>query len=111
MPDELPLLFEQIRDLLGQAQAGGASKELADVEHTLTDGYASALALEGERWRIEKKIAELALRLKDQTQARELHVLALRLSSADAELTELRRLLAALRDYAESLRIAAAATR
>src|SRR5438093_553672 len=104
MADDLLLLSERIRRLLGQSRAGGASTELAEVEHTLTDGYASALALEGERWRIEKKIGELALRLKDPGEAKELHTLALRLSSTEEELARLRGLLSALRDYADSLR-------
>src|SRR5687768_16704157 len=101
-----PLLFDRIRDLLDEAATGSVSSELAEIEHTLTDGYASALALEGERWRTEKRIAELALRLHDPAQARELHALALRLSSADEELAELRGLLGALRDHAELLRTA-----
>jgi len=107
MTDELPLIFDRIRDLLDEAEAGVGSSELAEIEHTLTDGYASALALEGERWRTEKRIGELALRLNDPAQARELHALALSLSSADEELARLRALLGVLRDHAELLRTAA----
>jgi hypothetical protein len=106
MPNDPPLtlLFDRIRRLLGQYDAGGPSRELPEVEHTLTDGYASALTLEGERWRIERKIADLALRLNDPDEAQELHALAVRLSSADAELTRLRGLLVALREHADALR-------
>ena len=33
---------------------------LARMEDTLTEGYAKALALEAERWRLERRIGEVA---------------------------------------------------
>jgi hypothetical protein len=104
MPDDLSDLLARIRNLIGQAEAGCLPDELPTIEHTLTDGYASALALEGERWRLERQIAELARRLRDPGQARELRELALRLTATDEELADLRRLLASLRGHAATLR-------
>jgi hypothetical protein len=48
MSDDLGILFDRIRVLLERHEA--ERQETADaVEHTLTDGYARALALDGER--------------------------------------------------------------
>ena len=62
--DRSPHLLEQIDELLADA-GRGAARSLARLERTLTDGYALALALEAERWRLEQRIAELAGELGD----------------------------------------------
>ena len=48
---------QQIEDLLT-----AESPTLARVEDTLTEGYARALAIEAERWRLERRIGEVATR-------------------------------------------------
>ena len=71
-----------------------------ELERTLTDGYASALSLEGERLRLERRIGEVAAGIKRPSRNRETEELAdlsLRLSQATSDLTRLRELLVQLR--------------
>jgi hypothetical protein len=87
----------------------GAEVDVDSVERTLTDGYARALELEAERWRIERKMGEVARSIGGGDavdQAAELSSLSARLSTADAELVTLRARLASLRRHADSLRAA-----
>ena len=89
--------------------ASGGPVAVARVEQTLTDGYARALEIEAERWRLERKISEVArlLTAPDAAdRARELSTLSQRLAGADAELVRLRKSLAALRQHAEAVRAA-----
>jgi hypothetical protein len=103
------MIHDEIRHLLDAPTTGAGAPTLATIEHTLTAGYAGALALEAERLRIERRIAEVA-RMGDGAAARadELVGLGQRLSAADAELTGLRGLLDGLRDRAAAVRAAAA---
>ncbi len=81
-PETIPALLEQIDELLAEPAEEPAS--LARLERTLTDGYAYALALEAERWRLEQRMSELAGELGDGNQelkARELALLSDRLAS------------------------------
>lgn len=94
MSNDLPLLFERIRGCLDEPESDSALK---DLEHTLTDGYARALALEGERTRIEHEIAELARGIDDPVRIGELRDLSERRTRADADLERLRALLELLR--------------
>jgi hypothetical protein len=106
MPDEHPI-FAEIRSLLDGN--GGGRERLEQIEHTLTAGYATALALEAERWRIEQRIAEVARMLAGPSaklETKELAGLARRLADADEDLTELRGLLSTLRTRANDLRAA-----
>ena len=83
---------------------------LAQLEDTLTAGYARALALEAERLRVERRIADVARMLADgdsELRTQELAKLAERLSATDGELTRLRTVLAALKARAREERIAA----
>src|SRR5205809_6795997 len=93
------MIQDEIRTILDAPPSGEKAPSLDDIEHTLTAGYASALALEAERWRLERKIAEVAARLGDKSS--ELHseiaTLGQRLSVADGDLTNLRGLLSSLR--------------
>jgi hypothetical protein len=97
----LPMV-QQIEDLLADAEPS-----LADVEETLTQGYAEALAIEAERLRIERRLGEVA-RNATAEQTAEIRLLGTRLTSADGELRLLRTVLGALRDRARVLRAAAA---
>jgi hypothetical protein len=80
------------------------------MEHTLTDGYALALALEGERIRIEKEIGAAAA-ASDAADIAQLGSLAERLAATDRELQSLRADLAVLRERTEVVRAAALASR
>jgi hypothetical protein len=106
MTDPAPV-FDEIRQLLASPRAGADAPELERVENTLTSGYAHALALEAERWRIERRLNEVASKLRDdrsEIPTGELVSLAERLSDADGELSRLRTLLASLRNRASDLR-------
>ncbi len=106
--DDLSLLLEEIEQLLHEPATGGLDA-VARVEETLTDGYARALALEAERWRIERRLAEVARRVADGSTtsvAEELSDLAGRLEQADADLGRLRERLGSLRRHAAAVRAA-----
>lgn len=92
MADDLSILSERIRTLLRQSP-DGAPLETTVVEHTLTDGYAQVLALEGERLRTEERIRALA---GDADHEHELRALKSRLGDIDLELRDLRDLLKVL---------------
>jgi hypothetical protein len=103
MADEFAVLATRISALMDVRVNGSSESLLAEMEHTLTDGYARVLALEGERLRIERRIADLAREL-DADATGELRDLASRLIVADAEESRLRGLLEGLRRQAELLR-------
>jgi len=102
--DEHALLAARISALIDRDSNGSSELLLAEMEHTLTDGYARVLDLEGERWRIERRIAALARGLNGGDGTGELRELATRLDSADAEAGRLRALLDGLRRQADQLR-------
>src|SRR5918996_2473972 len=93
--DDLRPLIDTIRALLDgrEADPGGV---LTDVEHTLTDGYALALELEGECLRIGRRMAALTRTVERPEEAEELRRLAARLIGIEEELSKLRTLLAEL---------------
>ena len=95
-------MVQQIEHLLADAEPA-----LADVEETLTQGYAEALALEAERLRLERRLGEVA-RSATADHTAELRSLGSRLNSADGELVRLRAMLGTLHDRARNLRAAAA---
>ena len=92
MNDDLSILFDRIRTLLDddnpRRRAGGDAVEL-----TLTDGYARALALDGERLRVEAQIRELA---GFSAHLGEVRILKARLALLEEELAQLRGLLGTL---------------
>jgi hypothetical protein len=81
---------------------------LADVEDTLTQGYARALALEAERLRIERRLGEVAQDAGPEDASTEIRSLGTRLAKASGELQRLRALLAPLQDRARTMRATAA---
>ncbi len=106
------ILLEQIDDLLREPAAGAAAPSLARVEDTLTAGYARALALEAERWRLEREVGEVARRIgggEGADHAKELAALVRKISRTDGRLFALRGTLANLKRRAAEIREASAA--
>ena len=104
-PEAIPALLEQIDELLAEPAEEPAS--LARLERTLTDGYAYALALESERWRLEQRMSALAGELDEGNQelkAKELSLLSDRLAANARTLSDLRDTLARLRAHASAMR-------
>src|SRR5947209_4090342 len=56
----------KMADLLDKIKAlmRASDRDLEQIESTLTDGYAHALSLEAERWRLEKRISAVALGIR-----------------------------------------------
>jgi len=103
-------MLEQIEQLLTAPASGTEAPSLADIEDTLTKGYAQALALEAERWRLERRLGEVARTLDGpdvSSFAEELRSLAKGITHTDLELEHLRRLLETLQARARTLRFAA----
>ena len=88
----MPLL-DEITELLRMPENGTGAPSLDAIESTLTDGYAAKLELEAERWRIERRLGEVARHSGRDTDGRELARLSEQLDTADGELTRLRTLL------------------
>ena len=99
MPLHLPTVLTEIRSLLDEP-ATRAPSARASVEKTLTDGYAHALALEGDRLRIERRLRELVRGSGGELGDAEVGALTRALSETHHELASLRRLLAELRAHA-----------
>jgi hypothetical protein len=93
MNEDLSILFDRIRMLVNHQGDGAPTARADEIEHTLTDGYARALALEGERLRAERRIRALA---GDAEHLSELQALTARLRRLDADLAQLRDLLRGL---------------
>jgi ABC-type phosphate transport system auxiliary subunit len=99
-------LHQQITALID-----GPASDLETIERTLTDGYAQALNLEAEKWRLEKRAAEVAQGLQRGDTAkkvRELSTLARRIDVSTGDLADLRSLLSDLRRHADAVRLEAA---
>jgi hypothetical protein len=85
----------------------GSERDLDRIERTLTDGYAHALSLEGERLRLERRLSELARELQrgdTETKTDELSLVARRLDGNAGDLDRLRAALADLRRHAARVR-------
>lgn len=103
------VLYERIDALIAIPTADEPAHLLARLERTLTDGYAAALALEAERYRVERRIGEVASELHDgnkELKSEELAHLSRRLATTGVELTVLRERLAALRDRTAAVKAA-----
>ena len=96
-------LLEQIQTMISSE-----NDDLAQIERTLTDGYAHALALEGEKLRLERRVAEITQSLDNghtEENTRELASLAKSIDGNQGALARLRAQLAELRRYADRVRI------
>jgi hypothetical protein len=106
--NELAAITERINVLLDRLSRGDYPDQ-ANLEDTLTDGYARALALDAECDRIERRLAEHAAQLTSGSgdeHARELSALARLLALRRSELDALRDLLAHLRVGVQEARVA-----
>jgi hypothetical protein len=97
--ERLPAVLTEIRSLLDVAEGTDAPSR-GEVEHALTSGYAYALALEGERLRIERRLRTLLRRASGKPATDDLADLTAQLASADQELAGVRALLSSLRAQA-----------
>jgi hypothetical protein len=99
-------LFAEITTLL---EAPVSRDDPERLERTLTDGYARALNLEAEKWRLQKQMGAMSV-AGDRDTSKELVALAKRLEAQDDGLVELRALLVRLRErHSRATRTAAAA--
>ena len=103
--DEYSVLCDEIRTLL-EGPAPARQPSLAQLENTLTEGYARALELEAERLRLERRIGELGrdVRSGSEPAGEEIATLAARLSHTSTRLARLRALLRPLRRHADAVR-------
>jgi hypothetical protein len=104
------MIENHIRMLLDAPDAGDGAPTLADIEELLTAGYARAMALEGEQWRLQRRLVDVAMRLADdynELQARELRKLAHELREIEDDLVGIRALIRSLRARANDTRDAA----
>jgi hypothetical protein len=104
MADQLSLLLERICCLVRGAGESSRAPSMAEMEHTLTDGYARALELDAEQHRLRARIQHVAAGVRGERDAGRLRTLIARLESTDGELRELRRLLEMLRGCMEDAR-------
>jgi len=98
-------LRDEIAELLNLPENGDGAPSLAAIESTLTDGYAAALLLEAERWRIERRLGEVARDAGDTAGVREFARLSEQLETADGELACLRSLLRNLQARRRTVRL------
>ena len=73
------------------------------LESTLTEGYAQALALEAERWRLERRLGEVAREGRADL-VDEVSSIGAQLNRTDGELERLRGMLGTLHERARSAR-------
>jgi predicted RNase H-like nuclease (RuvC/YqgF family) len=94
--------INEIRELLATPTPADAQPLLKRLDETLTTGYANALQLEAERWRLERRLGEVAAAVDQDgnrdVRAEELATLARSLRDANEEVAALRELLVSLRD-------------
>jgi hypothetical protein len=105
------MVIDEIRELLTAPRPADATPFLERLDATLTAGYAHALQLEAERWRLERRIGEVAATIVDdqgELDTDELASLARQLTSANEAIASLRLLLTSLRDRRSAIRAAAA---
>jgi hypothetical protein len=99
--NDVSTLISRIDSLLQSPREADTADVRAHMELTLTDGYAAALALEAEHWRLQRRIGAIAGELaegRNKGQTKELASLGRRLTAAEGELEALRDMLVSLRD-------------
>lgn len=99
MGSRLDIVIERIRDLLALPSQGRGAPSRERIEAVLTEGYAEALALDGQRLRLERKIDQVTAHLArgGDTRVEDLQKVLARIEATEEDLAELRKLLTALR--------------
>jgi hypothetical protein len=108
MAHQLASVRGRLEDLLMSLEKG-QRLERAQLEETLTDGYAWALKLDAECTRLERSIGTLAAALDEESSeqhARELSRSARRLARVKRDHAALRGLLVSLRTEAAEAKVA-----
>jgi hypothetical protein len=103
---EVATLVSRIGSLFQRSAVPDAERpDYAEAEAALADCYSCELALEAERWRIQKYTAELFARGPSEPKlaAKEIRRLSARQLEIEEDLGRLRALLAEVRDYAALL--------
>jgi hypothetical protein len=104
------MVTDDIRDLLAAPDPLETGPFLDRLDDTLTSGYAQALALEAERWRVEQRIAELLTEMAGRSSdgpVAELAALVEKRTTTEERIVALRTLLASLRARRSEIRAAA----
>jgi hypothetical protein len=104
MADRFDSVIGRIQVLLSPPN-GSADPSRARIEATLTEGYAAALALDGERLRLERRIDEVTAHVADGGSLRvtELQQVMGRLEETEQDLADLRDLLMRLKARAAAV--------
>jgi hypothetical protein len=105
------MIENRIRTVLEAPDAGDGAPTLAHIEDLLTAGYAHAMGLEGEQWRLQRRIVDVALLLAEdysELRAAELRHLAKELQELESELVGIRALIRSLRARANEARASVA---
>jgi hypothetical protein len=93
---------------ISSALDGESDHDLDQIESTLTDGYAYALSIEAEQWRLERRLSAVAHDLEGGDMAEkalELSAISKRLDGNADDLAKLRSLLTDLRRRASDMRL------
>jgi tRNA C32,U32 (ribose-2'-O)-methylase TrmJ len=99
MRGRLDIVIERIQELLEIPADARPAPSRERIESVLTEGYAEALALDGKRLRLERKIDQVTAHLArgGETRAEDLQKVMARIETTEEDLAALRKLLAALR--------------
>ena len=102
MGGRLDIVIERIRELLEIPADARRAPSRDRLESTLTEGYAEALALDGERLRLTRRIDQVTARMArgEENRPEELRKLMARVENTEHDLAELRALLLILRNRA-----------
>lgn len=102
MTDGLDKVIRRVRALLATLNEGNGVPSRERIEATLTEGYAAALALDGERLRLERRMDEVTAHVAHGRgeRVREMQRVMARLEETEQDLADLRELLTRLRTRA-----------
>jgi hypothetical protein len=102
MAERLDDVIQRIRALLVTLNEGNGVPSRERVEATLTEGYAAALALDGERLRLERRMDQVTAHVAHGGGGRvkEMQKVLEQLEATEQDLAELRDLLTRLRTRA-----------
>ncbi len=104
MADDATSLLDRIAALVDEQTDGPPERLLGRIEHTLTDGYAQALALEGEALRVGNEIRLAVALIERADDVAPLALLRDRLATIEGDLERLRARLRTLSRRAERVR-------